>query len=247
MLAYALVRQDRTREAIETLTRHLDGRQDPAAAALLARIQQDQAGEAGLGERTLSHFHVRYDGAAHEDVGREVLRVLERHYATLTQTFSHQPAEPIPVILLSEQSYYDSTGAPAWAGGHFDSFDGRVRIPIGGLTTSLDPVLDETVLHELTHAFVTDRSAGLAPREIQEGLAQLDRRSPAAPRASTTRSCAPSPAAGSAASRASISARWPSSRTSSPSAGRAGSTICSPRCRARAASTRHSARSTART
>jgi len=173
MLAYALVRQDRTREAIELLTRYLDGHQDSAAAALLTRIQRDQAAEAGLGQQSLSHFHVRYDGATHEDVGREVLRVLERHYATLTQTLSHQPAEPIPVILLSEQSYYDSTGAPAWAGGHFDAFDGRVRIPIGGLTTSLDPALDETVLHELTHAFVADCSAGLAPRELQEGLAQF--------------------------------------------------------------------------
>ncbi len=173
VLAYALVRQDRTREAIEILTQHLEGRQDPSAAALLARITRDQAVESGLGQQTLSHFHVRYDGAAHEDVGRGVLRVLERHYVTLTLTLSHQPVAPIPVILLSEQSYYDSTGAPAWSGGQFDSFDGRIRIPIGGLTPSLDPVLDETVLHELTHAFVADRSAGLAPREIQEGVAQL--------------------------------------------------------------------------
>jgi tetratricopeptide (TPR) repeat protein len=171
-LAYALVRQDRTREAIELLARYLDGRHDSEAATLLARLRKDQTAEARLGQQSLSHFHVRYDGAAHEDVGREVLRVLERHYATLIQTFSHEPTEPIPVILLSEQSYYDSTGAPAWAGGHFDTFDGRIRIPIGGLTTSLDPVLDETVLHELTHAFVTDLSAGVAPRELQEGLAQ---------------------------------------------------------------------------
>jgi len=82
VLAYALVRQDRTREAIEILTQHLEGRQDPAAAALLARITRDQAVESGLGQQTLSHFHVRYDGAAHEDVGRGVLRVLERHYVT---------------------------------------------------------------------------------------------------------------------------------------------------------------------
>ncbi len=172
MLAYALVRQDRTREAIDLLTRYLEGHQDPAAAALLARIQRDQTAEAGLGLQALSHFHVRYNGAAHEDVGREILRVLERDYATLTQTLNYQPPEPIPVILLSEQSYYDSTGAPGWAGGHFDNFDGRVRIPIGGLTTSLDPILNETLLHELTHAFVAGVSAGLAPRELQEGLAQ---------------------------------------------------------------------------
>jgi hypothetical protein len=77
------------------------------------------------------------------------------------------------VILLSRESYYDATGAPAWSGGRYDAFDGRVRLPIGGLTTALKPEIDGTLLHELTHAFVTDRSRGVAPREIQEGLAQL--------------------------------------------------------------------------
>jgi hypothetical protein len=170
-LAYALVRQDRSREAVDLLGGYLDGHSDAAAQALLDRIRADQTAEADLGRQNLSHFHVRYDGAAHEEAGRLVLRVLERHYATLVATFSHQPSGVIPVILLSEQSYYDATGAPAWAGGHYDSFDGRVRIPIGGIADA--PDLDETVLHELTHAFVADRSAALAPRELQEGLAQI--------------------------------------------------------------------------
>ncbi len=172
-LAYALLRQDRAREATDLLTSYLDARQDPQAAALLARIRSDSAAEAPLQQQTLAHFHVRYDGEAHEDVGREILRVLDRHYATLVSTFDHQPAAAIPVVLLSREAYYDASGVPAWSGGRFDSFDGRVRIPIGGLTSSLTPQLDATVLHELTHAFVADRSAGLAPRELQEGLAQL--------------------------------------------------------------------------
>ena len=32
--------------------------------------------------------------------------------------------------------------------------------------------MDRTLIHELTHAFVADRTRGLAPRDIQEGLAQ---------------------------------------------------------------------------
>jgi hypothetical protein len=172
-LAYALVRLDRSGEARALLEGFLERHPDDAnATALLARIRRDGAAEAGLRQQNLSHFHVRYDGEAHEDVGREVLRVLERHYASLAITFDHQPADTIPVLLLSRETYYETSDAPAWAGGHFDSFDGRVRIPIGGLTTSLTPQLDGTVLHELTHAFVADRSAGLAPRELHEGLAQ---------------------------------------------------------------------------
>lgn len=172
-LAYALVRQDRTRDAIEILDDLLDRHEDAEARALLARIEADAEAETGLTEQRLAHFHVRYDGEEHVAVGREVLRVLDRHYATLVRALDHQPRAPIPVILFSQESYAAATGAPDWSGGLYDSFDGRVRIPIAGLTPSLTPDMDDTLLHELTHAFVTDRSRGVAPRVLQEGLAQL--------------------------------------------------------------------------
>jgi tetratricopeptide (TPR) repeat protein len=172
-LAYSLVRQDRPREALEILSDLLDHADDAEARALLARIEGDVEAETGLTEQRLAHFHVRYDGDEHVAVGREVLRVLDRHYSTLARALDHRPDSPIPVILLSRESYAAATGAPGWSGGLYDSFDGRVRIPIGGLTPSLTPEMDDTLLHELTHAFVADRSRGVAPRVIQEGLAQL--------------------------------------------------------------------------
>ncbi|HET9315813.1 MAG TPA: tetratricopeptide repeat protein, partial [Vicinamibacteria bacterium] len=172
VLAYALVRQDRNREAEETLRAALDVRRDAATQAMLDRVRKGLADEKGMAERQLAHFHVRYDGDAHEDVGREILGALERHYATLARTLGHEPQAPVPVILFSRQAYYDASGAPAWSGGVFDSTDGRIRIPIGGLTTSLTPDMDETLIHELTHAFVADLSQGLAPRDIHEGFAQ---------------------------------------------------------------------------
>ena len=171
-VAHALVRQDRSREAIELVTAFLSLREDAELRAFLNRVRHDQASEQSLDEAKLAHFHVRYDGDAHEEVGREILRLLERHYATLALRFDYQPKEPVPVILLSSQSYYDATGAPAWSGGQYDSFDGRVRIPIGGLSAALSPELDGTLIHELTHSFVADLSRGLAPRELHEGLAQ---------------------------------------------------------------------------
>jgi hypothetical protein len=173
LLGYALLRQDRSREALDVLDGFLATHTDAATAALRDRILRDRSSEASLDEQRLAHFHLRYDGEEHEAVGREILRVLERHYATLVRVFDYQPQQPIPVILLSRESYYDGTGAPAWSGGRYDSFDGRVRIPIGGLTAALTPELDGTLIHELTHSFVADRSRGLAPRELQEGLAQL--------------------------------------------------------------------------
>jgi hypothetical protein len=171
-LATALLRQDRTVEAVELLVAFLERRPDDETRALLERIRRDQSTERTLEEAKLAHFHVRFDGDAHEEVGREILRLLERHYASLARTFDYQPSQPVPVVLLSNESYYNATGAPAWSGGLYDAFDGRVRIPIGGLDTSRAPELDSTLVHELTHSFVADLSRSSAPRELHEGLAQ---------------------------------------------------------------------------
>jgi hypothetical protein len=171
-LAFALYRQDRNAEAIEVLQAALALGESASARTLLARVEKGLRDEQGMTEQRIAHFHVRYDGEAHDDVGREILRALERHFATLVVSLDHQPASTLPVVLFSRQQYYASSGAPAWAGGHYDHIDGRIRIPIGGLTASLTPDMDDTLIHELTHAFVADMSAGLAPREIHEGLAQ---------------------------------------------------------------------------
>jgi tetratricopeptide (TPR) repeat protein len=172
-LGYALIRQDRSREAAETLRAALDRREDAQVRALLSQIQAGLRTEKGMTEQRLAYFNVRYDGEAHEDVGREILRQLERHRATLIQAFDYEPRATIPVILFSQQGYYDATGAPVWAGGHYDNFDGRIRVPIGGLTTALTPDMDGTLVHELTHAFIAERSRGIAPRDVHEGVAQF--------------------------------------------------------------------------
>jgi hypothetical protein len=171
-LGYALFRQDRSREAGETLATAQEVAPDARTQAMLDRIRRGMLTERGMAQQSLSHFNVRYDGGEHADVGREILRALERHYATLTSSLDHQPSTAIPVILFTSQGYYDASGAPAWSGGSYDNIDGRIRLPIGGLTASLTPDLDETLIHELTHAFVADATRGTAPREVHEGLAQ---------------------------------------------------------------------------
>jgi tetratricopeptide (TPR) repeat protein len=171
-LGYALLRQDRNREAVEALRASVEIYPDASTQALLDRIVKGLADENGMTEQQLAHFHVRYDGGAHQDVGREILRALDRHYSTLTSTLDHQPSVPIPVILFSQDAYYDASGAPRWSGGVYNHLDGRIRIPIGGLTSTLTPDIDNVLIHELTHAFLADRSKGICPRDVHEGLAQ---------------------------------------------------------------------------
>ncbi len=170
--AWALFRQDRNREAAAALEELLATREDPTARALLLRIRKQGRDEAGMTEQRIAAFTLRFEGDEAAEVGHEILRALERHRATLVTALDHEPQAPIPVILFSREAYYDAAGAPRWSGGVFDSIDGRIRIPIGGIDASLPPEMDETLLHEVTHAFVADLSKGTCPRDVHEGLAQ---------------------------------------------------------------------------
>lgn len=173
-LAYVLFRQDRNREALEAAQASLAIQESEQARALLASLQKTKQDEGRMKEQQLSHFHVRYDGEAHEDVGREILRALERHYATLVRALDHEPSTAIPVILFSREQYVEAAGAPVWSGGVYDSVDGRIRIPIGGLSKSLSPHLDQTLIHELVHAFLEDKTRGAIQHAspVNEGFAQ---------------------------------------------------------------------------
>lgn len=173
-LAWALFRQDRNREAIEAAQSSLAVQEGEPARALLAQLFKTNRDEQRMTQQQLSHFHVRYDGDAHEDVGREILRELERHYATLVRALDHEPGTTIPVILFSREQYAEASGAPVWSGGVYDSLDGRIRVPIRGLTRTLTAGLDRTLVHELTHAFLADRTRGVIHNvsSVNEGFAQ---------------------------------------------------------------------------
>lgn len=173
LLGYLLMRQDRDREALEALQASLELREDARTRALLEQVTRSLAAQKGMTEQRLSHFHVRYDGDTLEAVGREVLRALERHYVTLVLTFSHELETTVPVILYTNRSYYDATGAPAWSGGAYSHLDGRISLPIGGVTGGLPVDADRALIHELAHAFVHDMGGPAVPREIHEGIAQL--------------------------------------------------------------------------
>jgi tetratricopeptide (TPR) repeat protein len=169
-LAYALLRQDRTDEAVATLEDVLRRGRAPAAQALLDRLKKIAAQEKALGEERYPHFTLRYDGQVPEAVGRRVLDLLEEDYSSLAAVLGHQPLDRVPVLLLAKEEYY--ADAPDWSGGGFNHFDRRIRIPVRGLTEERAARLGGTLKHELTHVFVADATADLAPSELQEGIAQ---------------------------------------------------------------------------
>lgn len=171
-LAYALLRQDRDREALEALAAVPRLAANPAARRLYERLRENLAAEERLREQRMWRFSLRYDGEQHEALGESVLRLLDEQYANLAAAFLHTPSEPIPVVLLSRAVYASATRAPGWSGGLYSSFDGRIRVPTAGLSPASALELEGPLTHELTHAFVDSLSGGRAEWELQEGLAQ---------------------------------------------------------------------------
>ena len=75
----------------------------------------------------------------------------------------------MPVILYTRGLFDEITRSPGWVGG---TFDGKIRVPVGGLQTANDAQRLETVLaHELTHAFIRANVPGRLPLWFEEGLA----------------------------------------------------------------------------
>jgi tetratricopeptide (TPR) repeat protein len=171
-LGMALFWLDRSKEAAEALRASLETREDAEVRSLLGQIAKGMTDERGMTEKDVAHFDLRYDGEAHDAVGHEILRMLEHHYATLIGIMDFQPPMKVPVVLFSNETYHEASGAPGWSAADFDLSDGRIRCNIGGLSQVSAGRLDQVLLHELTHAFVFYRSRGLAPSEFQEGFAQ---------------------------------------------------------------------------
>lgn len=174
-LGQALFCQDRSREAIEAIKEcaeysvAIGDRQN--AANLLRTVEGSLAPEKGLEELKSEHFKVRFDGEAHESIGRDVLSSLERQYSTVANALDHRPRGMIPVVLFKGARYVGATGSSGSLGA-YSSHDGRIRINMAGLDSGISTELEKTLIHEMTHAFAGDLGGATVPREVHEGLAQ---------------------------------------------------------------------------
>jgi len=148
--AFRLQPSDRLRERIEKGERELGASRDYAFSAA-------------------AHFNVRYDGEIDQDLVAGVLDTLEARFADLSSTYRHAPGAPITVLLYPKQAFRDVTLTGENVAG---LFDGKIRIPLGGLTR-MDPQVERVLAHELTHAIVHSKSRGSCPRWLHEGLAQI--------------------------------------------------------------------------
>lgn len=155
-------------QAIAEWKHSLELRKDPEIQSALAKLQRDQQEEEKYRENESAHFILHYSGTAEPALAREVLHILEVHFAAIESELNFSPQGQISVVLYTQQAFEDITRAPSWAGA---LNDGRIRVPVQGLT-EVTPELSRVLKHELTHSFIREKTQGRAPVWIQEGLAQ---------------------------------------------------------------------------
>jgi hypothetical protein len=170
VLGYAQFAADRNRDAIRTWKHSLGLRPDATVQRLLEKAEREASAEAEYSQRESSHFTLRYEGKqTSESLRGQLVATLESEYDDLVRELGVAPRNSIPVVLYTDQAFFDVTHAPSWSGA---VNDGKLRIPVEGIT-SVTPELARVLKHELAHSFINYVSGGRCPQWLHEGIAQL--------------------------------------------------------------------------
>jgi tetratricopeptide (TPR) repeat protein len=168
VLGYAQFAADHNQDAIRSWKKSLALRPDNNVQQYLAKAEHEDKVEANFSERESSHFTIRYEGKQTSNSFRsELINTLEGDYDDLMRDFGISPRS-IPVVLYTDQAFFDVTQAASWTGA---VNDGKLRIPVQGMD-SVSPELARVLKHELAHSFINQLSAGKCPQWLNEGTAQ---------------------------------------------------------------------------
>jgi tetratricopeptide (TPR) repeat protein len=168
LMGWAYYGLNRIPDAVAEWKRAQKIQPDEEVAKALEKAERDARTEIGFREGQTTHFVVHYTGDGAPLLAGEIMNALEIHFGQISAMLDYTPPEPIGVILYTDHQFQDITRAPSWAGA---INDGRIRIPIQGLTSVTDE-LSRELRHELTHSFLQQKMRGRCPTWIQEGVAQ---------------------------------------------------------------------------
>ena len=169
VLGYVQYAADRDQDAIRTWKRSLEIRPDASVQQLLAKAERDTTVQANYSQHQSAHFTLHYEGQqTSESLRSQLLATLDSEYDDLARELGIAPRDNIPVVLYTNQTFFDVTQAPSWSGA---INDGKMRIPVQGIS-SVTPELARVLKHELAHSFINQLSAGRCPQWLNEGIAQ---------------------------------------------------------------------------
>jgi len=161
---------DRSNDASTAFERSLKIQPDDKVKEMLEKVKRELATDENFQSETSLHFKMRFEGGQVSPAFRhDLLQTLEHHFDELVRETGYLPGDDIPVILYTQQQYFDVTRAPTWTGA---LNDGKLRIPIQGLS-SVNSELSKTLKHELAHSFINQLTRGRCPTWLNEGVAQL--------------------------------------------------------------------------
>lgn len=136
----------------------------PNDAGLRQRLDQLRREEQSLGgyrSRGSQHFRVTYAGERREDLGRELLQILERAYTDVGYELGVYPSQEVQTIFHSADLVE----------GSYHLLDGKIRVALRGPAPG-DPMLRAILYHEYTHALIYAATrANNPPLWVHEGLA----------------------------------------------------------------------------
>ena len=140
-----------------------------ALAGKIERGRREMDAEAGMDRESSRFFVVLYDRDVPERLVKDLFGILDQAFNTLHDRLGEYPRDEIKVILYSRVAFRDITRMPDWAGG---AYDGKIRIPVGGLTTVQEASgLLDILVHEMTHAFLHRMAPQGLPLWFNEGVA----------------------------------------------------------------------------
>jgi tetratricopeptide (TPR) repeat protein len=136
----------------------------------IQRAEKESNAESSFGRDVSVHFTLQYDDTVPADVADAILREMEEAYDSIGNELGSYPSADIPVILYSKILFTEITRNPMWVAG---TFDGKIRIPVRGLSSPGDVARIRPILaHELAHAFILAMAPRGLPLWFQEGLAK---------------------------------------------------------------------------
>ena len=163
-------RAGRLNEAIEVYEAAL--KHAPGASEIEVRVgewKKEAARQSRSYEARGAHFSVRFEGPGDEQLARRAVERLESEYWRIGQALTAYPADPITVVLYTQQQFQDITRMPVWTAA---AYDGRIHVPMRGALEQTEE-LDRVLGHEFVHAVVLMLGGRTVPVWLNEGLATI--------------------------------------------------------------------------
>jgi Tetratricopeptide repeat len=168
MLGQVLRRQGDLAGAIRVYDALIALRPDRAdAAATLDRWRRELELHDRMLQAVGSQFTVAFEGPAEALLASRALESLNRAYWRIGGVLGTYPANPVAVVLYTNEQFRDITRSPTWSAA---AYDGTIRVPMRGALDKADE-LDRVLAHEFTHALVRTLASRGVPAWLNEGLA----------------------------------------------------------------------------